>query len=85
MRPAPARMFGLALLAVLPLLIVACNDSDIAPDAFRVSPSEASLARSGDTVTLTAVGGIEPLTWTNLSSMGTLTGSGRTVTFTRDS
>jgi hypothetical protein len=85
MKTAPVRIPALGSLAGLILLVSACNDNDIPSNAFRISPSEARLARSGDTVTLTAVGGVEPLTWTNLSSMGTLSGSGRTVILTRGS
>lgn len=79
-----ATVIGVPLAVAMLLVHVACNNNDeISPDAFRVTPSSVHLARSGDSVVLTAVGGIEPLSWTNLSDLGTLSGTGRTVSFTR--
>jgi len=70
------------------LLTPGCNDDGGNPtgDEFRVTPSSAELSRDGDALVLQAVGGLEPLEWTlsdTNTAMGTLSGSGRTVTYTR--
>lgn len=85
MKPATlATVLGVPFAVAMLFVHVACNNNDDIPyDAFRITPSSVHLARSGDSTVLTAVGGIEPLSWTNLSDLGTLSGSGRTVTFTR--
>jgi hypothetical protein len=86
-RSALAALTCVSIVAILPLLLVGCNkDQDIPADAFRVTPESATLAKSGDSVVLQAVGGLEPFAWslsdTNIA-MGTVSGNGRTVTFTR--
>lgn len=82
-----ATLTRVSVVAILPLLPLGCNkDEDIPADAFRVTPASANLAKSGDSVVLQAVGGLEPMTWTlsaTNSAMGTISGSGRMVTFTR--
>lgn len=87
-RPATfAVVRSMILAAAVPLLMVGCNETDDIPaDAFRITPASAHLAKSGDSVVLEAVGGLEPLTWTVSATngeLGTLSGSGRTVTFIR--
>lgn len=72
-------------IAVLAVLICGCDDdSDPSGNDFRIEPSAVTLSPSEETVTLTVIGGIEPMTWTAPSNgLGTVSGSGRTVTYTR--
>jgi hypothetical protein len=70
------------------VLMPGCNDDggDPTGDEFRLTPSSAELWKSGDAVVIQAVGGLEPFRWTTTDtngSMGTLSGSGRTVSYTR--
>lgn len=64
---------------------VGCENSDSTANAdFYIDPANAVATVSSPTVVLTAVGGIEPYTWTvSDSSLGTVTGSGPTVTYAR--
>ena len=87
-RTALGPVFAVLAIAVVCVLPCGCNDDAGNPtgDEFRVTPSSAELLKSGDAVVLQAVGGLEPLRWTTTEtngSMGTLSGDGRTVTYTR--
>lgn len=64
---------------------VGCDNSDSTADAdFYVDPADAVATVSSPTVVLTAVGGLEPYTWTvSDSTLGAVTGSGPAVTYTR--
>lgn len=64
--------------------LTGCEEGDLSGAEFRIDPSQVVLDAPGASVVLRAVGGEEPLTWTNTDpSMGTLSGEGRTVTYTR--
>ena len=73
-----------ALLAPLFLLMAGCEEGDLTGEVFRVEPSQVTLMEVDTTVVLQAVGGEEPFTWTvSDGSLGSVTGSVRTVTYTR--
>lgn len=79
----------LGALTVLSLVLLSvfwsgCEDDSLGGAVFYVAPNLVTLAESGETVIFEAVGGSEPLAWkVTDDTMGTLTGDGRTVTYTR--
>lgn len=75
----------LCVLTVCSVLLYGCDDdSDLSGNDFRIEPSSVTLSSTEETVTLTVVGGLEPLTWVVATNgLGTVSGSGRTVTYTR--
>lgn len=84
-------MRKVVLFALLPVAFLAaalysgCEDGGAEQgDVFRVEPSEVSLSVEAGAIALTAVGGSEPFQWTvNDASLGGVTGTARTVTYTR--
>ncbi len=80
-----------ALLALLPISLLAvalycgCDDGGAEEgDVFRIDPSEATLSVDTGAMALTAVGGEEPFQWTaSDAALGAVTGTARTVTYTR--
>lgn len=76
----------LALMSTaLACFCVSCDDNDdLSGSEFYINPAAATLTQTDNAVSLTAVGGDEPLTWSvSDSSLGQVSGSGRTVTYTR--
>lgn len=70
------------------LLVAGCEDdgSDLTGSEFSISPSSTTMTADDETVTLQALGGEEPMTWSvSDESLGTVAGSGRTVVYTRKS
>ena len=60
------------------------DDSDLTGNEFRIEPGEVTMAVDDETVTLTAVGGIEPLEWTvSNEEVGTVNGEGRSVVYAK--
>jgi hypothetical protein len=80
-----------ALFALLPVALLAvalycgCDDGGAEEgDVFRIDPSNPTLTVETGAIALTAVGGEEPFTWSaNDAGLGAVTGTARTVTYTR--
>jgi len=61
-----------------------CDESGTHGDEFRVHPASVTLYTDDETVVLQAIGGHRPLEWTvSDDTVGTVSGSGQTVTYTR--
>lgn len=71
--------------AMLGFFIAGCEpNNDPGNGAFSIEPSSVTLSATDYTVALEAVGGNEPFSWTNSdNSLGSLSGSGRIVTYSR--
>ena len=70
--------------ALLGAMIAGCEDnSKLTGDEFRIDPPSLTITNGIETVALTAVGGEEPMTWSvSDNSLGKVSGSGRTVSYT---
>jgi outer membrane lipoprotein SlyB len=83
------RMLGSMVVAfgvvVVGVLLQGCENSDnLSGDEFRVQPARVSFGTNDTTVAFTAIGGKNPLVWRITdTSLGNITGEGRTVTYTR--
>lgn len=78
------RQTGLLLVASALLAVIGCDDGADSGDVFRVDPDKATLSQAEKTVSLGAVGGEDPLTWTVTdASLGSVAAQGRVVTYTR--
>lgn len=78
----PVVLFACAALGVG--LLTGCEDSDLTGNEFQISPSSVDMSTDDTSVTLEAVGGEEPMSWeVSDESLGTLSGSGRTVVYAR--
>jgi hypothetical protein len=77
----------LSLLVAGLLINTGCEDnSSLSGDEFSISPSSKTMASDDESVVLEAVGGSEPMTWSVADdSLGTVSGSGRSVVYTRTS
>ncbi|MDP6524188.1 MAG: hypothetical protein QGH15_08190 [Kiritimatiellia bacterium] len=75
----------LVALSACSIILCGCDDgSSPSGNDFRIEPSRVTLSLTEETVTLTVIGGLEPLTWAvTTNALGTVSGSGRTVTYTR--
>ena len=72
------------LLAVALCVVLGCEDSGTDGAEFSINPAAATLSTNDLTVVLQAVGGHAPLAWSvSDASMGAVSGSGQTVTYTR--
>lgn len=80
-----AHSLAITAVAAITSLFIGCeDDSSTAGKSFSISPAKTTLTKANQAFSLTAVGGLEPLVWTNLdTTLGSLSGSGRTVTYTR--
>jgi hypothetical protein len=75
-----------SFVAALVILVSGCESGDNGTKnaEFSINPSNATLPDTSTTVVLQAVGGHIPLVWqVSDSSLGTLSGDGQTVTYTR--
>lgn len=77
-------MLAAAALAALCLFWGCDDDSGLTGNEFRVNPASVTLSATDRTVVLTAEGGEPPLAWSVTDpALGSVTESGRTVTYTR--
>jgi hypothetical protein len=77
-------LVGLLAAGVCWILAGCENNQSVAGSDFYIDPPNAVLTPDSPSVSLTAVGGHEPYTWTVTdSSLGTVTGGGTDVTYTR--
>lgn len=78
MKPFASLLCAFGLVAAIAL--VGCDD-DVSGAAFSINPGDTSILPAGS-LTLTAVGGEDPLTWTvSDEALGVVTGTGRTVAY----
>lgn len=78
---------SLSLVVAALLLTTGCeDDSSLSGDEYSISPSSKTMSTDDESVVLEAVGGSEPMTWSvSDDSLGTVSGSGRSVVYTRTS
>jgi len=75
----------LGLLTAIGLVLMGCDhDDDVSGETFELQPRTVTMIATEPTVELHIIGGVDPFVWTvSDDTRGTISGSGRHVTYTR--